>query len=240
MKPILSVRDLGVCLEGRMILRQLNFDVAEADTLAIIGPNGAGKTVLLRALLDLVPYSGTIRWAEGTQLGYVPQKIAADRQLPVEARDLLAAKAHILKLGEAAITEVAETVELPRELLTTSIGVLSGGQFQKLLIAFALLGGPNVLLFDEPTASLDELSEERVYSLLAELQRRRGMTILLVSHDLSVVYQAANKVLCLSGDTVCFGAPREILTPETLASVYSASATSFYRHHQQHGSMRNE
>ncbi len=89
----------------------------------------------------------------------------------------------------------------------------------------------DVLLFDEPTASLDELSEERVYSLLTDLQRSRALTVLLVSHDLSVVYQSANKVLCLSKDTVCFGAPREILTPETLAAVYSAPAT-FYSHAQ--------
>ncbi len=231
MTPVLAVRNLAVSFASRPIINKLSFDVYSADTLAILGPNGAGKTILLRALLNLVPYSGVIEWAPGTRLGYVPQKIAADRQLPIQVQDLLAAKARILKLPPSEIASVAEAVELPRDLLATSIGALSGGQFQKALIAFALLGSPDVLLFDEPTASLDELSEERVYSLLTDLQRSRALTVLLVSHDLSVVYQSANKVLCLSKDTVCFGAPREILTPETLAAVYSAPAT-FYSHAQ--------
>jgi zinc transport system ATP-binding protein len=232
MDPVLTVRDLAVGFAGRPVLRRLSFEVHRGDTLAVLGPNGAGKTVLLRALLRLVPYSGLIQWAPGTRLGYVPQKIAADRHLPIEVRDLLSAKARILGLPAGAVEEAAAAVELSRELLAASIGVLSGGQFQKVLIAFALLGSPNVLLFDEPTASLDELSEERVYGLLAELQRSRGLTILLVSHDLSVVYQKANKVLCLSRETVCFGSPREILTPETLAGIYGAPP-AFYRHAQE-------
>lgn len=239
MEPVLTVRDLEVGFAGRPILHKLSFEVHRGDTLAVLGPNGAGKTVLLRALLQLLPYSGLIRWAPGTQIGYVPQKIAADRHLPIEVRDLLSAKARILHLPATAVEETAEAVELSRELLTASIGVLSGGQFQKVLIAFALLGSPNVLLFDEPTASLDELSEERVYGLLAELQRSRGLTILLVSHDLSVVYQKANKVLCLSRETVCFGSPREILTPETLAAIYGAPP-AYYRHAQERGRNHGE
>ena len=238
MEPMLTVRNLMVGFSGRPVIENLSLDVDRADTLAIIGPNGAGKTVLLQALLGLVPYTGNIAWAPGTRLGYVPQKIAADRQLPIQARDLLAAKARILKLPPGEVAAAAEAVELTSDLLAASIGVLSGGQFQKALIAFALLGNPNVLLFDEPTASLDELSEERIYALLASLQRARQLTILLVSHDLSVVYQSANKVVCLSKDTVCFGVPQEILTPETLAKVYGAPAT-FYRH-AQHQRPRNE
>ena len=231
MAPILAVRNLAVSFASRPVIDGLSFEVYSGDTLAIIGPNGAGKTVLLRALLRLVPYSGVVEWAPGTRLGYVPQKIAADRQLPIQVQDLLTAKARILSLSPSEIASVAEAVEISRDLLATSIGALSGGQFQKALIAFALLGNPNVLLFDEPTASLDELSEERVYAMLANLHRSRALTVLLVSHDLSVVYQSANKVLCLSKETVCFGPPQEILTPETLAALYSAPAT-FYSHAQ--------
>jgi zinc transport system ATP-binding protein len=239
METVLRVSDLRVGFGARPILQKLSFEVQRGDTLAVLGPNGAGKTVLLRALLRLIPFSGQIDWAPEMRLGYVPQKIAADRNLPMQVRDLLAAKARLLHLAPDAVESVAESVELPRELLASGIGVLSGGQFQKVLIAFALLGEPNVLLFDEPTASLDELSEERVYGLLAELQRSRGLTILLVSHDLSVVYQKANKVLCLSRDTVCFGSPREILTPQTLASIYGAPPT-FYRHAQERNHSHGE
>src|SRR6185295_20139038 len=96
------------------------------------------------------------------------------------------------------LDDVCETVNIGTESLKTPIGYLSGGQFQKALIAFALLGHPNVILFDEPTASLDELSEEHIYELIRNLQLKRGITTILVSHDLSIVYQHANKVLCLN------------------------------------------
>jgi zinc transport system ATP-binding protein len=130
---------------------------------------------------------------------------------------------------------VASEVGLTAELLGTTIGVLSGGQFQKVLIAFALLGNPNVLLFDEPTASLDELTEEqRVYESLHALQKDRGLTVILVSHDLSVVYRYATKVLCLSKVRTCIGSPREILTPQLLEELYSAPA-KYYQHIQDHG-----
>jgi zinc transport system ATP-binding protein len=233
MTPILSVRDLTIRFGNRTVIHHLNFEVNPGDNLAIIGPNGVGKTVLLRALLNLLPYEGVIEWAPDAKLGYVPQKIAADRHLPLHVNDLLAAKARLLKITDQDIRVVAERVGLTPELLESNVGILSGGQFQKALIAFALLGDPNALLFDEPMSSLDELAEERIYELLRDLQREHHLTVLLVSHDLSVVYQFANKVLCLSKGKPCFGPPREILTPETLEAVYSAPL-KFYQHHHDH------
>ena len=231
-KPIiLSVQDLGIHFDNRRVIHNLSFDVNEGDNVAIIGPNGAGKTVLLKALLGLLPYHGKVRWSPGVRLGYVPQKIAADRQMPIRVRDLLAAKADVLKLHPDSVDAVAAMVDLRKEVLRSGIGVISGGQFQKALIAFALLGEPTVLLFDEPAASLDELAEEKVYEVVERLQRERHLTILLVSHDLSIVYRAANKVLCVSKDIVCFGAPREVLTPATLEAMYSAPPQFFLHRH---------
>jgi zinc transport system ATP-binding protein len=232
---VLSVQKLSVGFGDRTVIADLSFEVVRGENLAVIGPNGAGKTVLLRALLNLLPYKGVIRWAAGTRLGYVPQSIAADRQLPLFVSDLLRAKAHLLRLHEEKIRQTAAIVGLAPDLLSTRIGVLSGGQFQKVLITFALLGDPNVLLVDEPTASLDELAQEHVYELLERLRLERDLTVLLVSHDLSIVYQFATKVLCLSKSSPCFGRPREVLTPETLAKVYSA-VPRFYQHvHDHHG-----
>ena len=237
--PLLSVKNLGVILEGRTIIRDLSFEVCEADCVAIIGPNGAGKTVLLKTLLGIIPYEGEIRWGHEARLGYVPQKIAADRHLPLSARDLLAAKARFLKLPGAEIEQVSTELGLTNDLLSTSIGTLSGGQFQKVLIAFALLGRPNVLLFDEPTASLDELTEERIYELLQSLQKKRGLTVLLVSHDLSVVYRSANMVLCLSKGKPCMGPPKEILTPAMLQELY-AGPSQYYQHIHKHEQLSHD
>ncbi len=231
--PLLSVRNLGVSFGNRVVLRQLSFEVYSGDCLAIIGPNGAGKTVLLKALQHLIPYEGKVQWSQEARLGYVPQSVAADRQIPLRVRELLAAKARVLHLAGQEMDQVSSELNLSPEFLSAGIGTLSGGQFQKVLIAFALLGRPNVLLFDEPTASLDELTEEHIYELVHQLQTQRGITLFLVSHDLSVVYRYASRVLCLSKGEVCMGAPKEIMTPEMLEQLYGAPP-KYYRHIQEH------
>jgi len=228
---VLSVQALKIQFDNRSVIHNLSFEVNEGDNVAIIGPNGAGKTVVLKALLGLIPFEGEIRWSHDVKLGYVPQKIAADRQMPIRVHDLLAAKAHVLKLHPRNIDAVATLVGLTPEVLNASIGVVSGGQFQKALIAFALLGDPSVLLFDEPTASLDELAEEQVYEVVERLQRERHLTVLMVSHDLSIVYRVANNVLCISKNMVCFGAPQEVLTAARLEAMYSAPPRFFFHRH---------
>ncbi|HLV94610.1 MAG TPA: metal ABC transporter ATP-binding protein [Candidatus Acidoferrales bacterium] len=236
--PLLSVTNLRVAFGSRVVIQDLSFHIDSGDCLAIIGPNGAGKTVLLKALLGLLPHEGTIRWSPDARVGYVPQKVAADWQLPLRVEDLLCAKARTLKLPAREMESVCAQVGLGPEVLNATIGSLSGGQFQKALIAFALVGSPNVLLFDEPTASLDELTEDRVYDLVHSLQQEKGITVLLVSHDLSVVYRYATKVLCVSKDVECMGAPQEILTPERLEQLYAAPP-KYYRHVEghQHGEL---
>ncbi|MGH9562119.1 MAG: metal ABC transporter ATP-binding protein [Terracidiphilus sp.] len=226
---ILSVEKLRVAFGRQVIIDDLSFEVRSGECLAVIGPNGAGKTVLLKALLDLIPHQGEIRWSPDARLGYVPQKIAADRQLPLRLVDLLAAKAAVQRVASAEIGVAAAEVNLTPQVLNSSVGHLSGGQFQKALIAFALLGQPNVLLFDEPTASLDELAEEHTYDLLHNLQQQKGMTTILVSHDLSVVYRYADQVLCLSKGKLCMGPPKDLLTPAMLEELYGGPS-KFYRH----------
>jgi zinc transport system ATP-binding protein len=228
---VLRVRNLSIGFAGNAVIRSLSFVLRRGVTLAIIGPNGCGKTVLLKALLHLVPYEGEIEWAAGVRIGYVPQKVAADRQMPLLVRNLLEAKARLLGLPAAAAEAAGLQAGIGAELLRAGIGVISGGQFQKVLIALSLLGEPDVLLFDEPTASLDELEQERIYELLDKLQQERGLTVLLVSHDLSVVHRNADVVLCLSRATTCFGTPDEVLTPETLEAAYGAPR--HYYHHRQ-------
>jgi zinc transport system ATP-binding protein len=229
---LLSVRNLGVAFRNREVFRQLSFEVHSGDCLAIIGPNGAGKSVLLKALQHLIPYQGDIHWSQKARLGYVPQSVAADRELPLKVRELLAAKVRVLHLANQEMDGVSYELSMSPDFLSARIGTLSGGQFQKVLIAFALLGRPNVLLFDEPTASLDELTEERIYELVHQLQMQRGITLILVSHDLSVVYRYATQVLCLSKAKVCMGPPKEIMTPETLEELYGAPP-KYYRHFQE-------
>jgi zinc transport system ATP-binding protein len=217
----LEVRNLTVRLGGTEVLRDLTFSVPRQTSLAIIGPNGAGKTVLLKTLIGTLPYTGQIRWAPDTVLGYVPQKLDIERDLPLNGLDFLRAKAALAKVGKPEIEQALEAVGMEPAVLRTAIGSMSGGQFQRLLIAFALLGRPNVLLLDEPAAGVDAPGHAQLNESVRAL-KSRGMTVLLVSHDLSVVYQYADSVLCLGRQRFCVGPPRSLLTPQMLSEVYGA------------------
>lgn len=232
---MLNVSGLNVSFDGEPALKNLNFSLDKGDALAVIGPNGAGKTVFLRALLGMVLYDGKIAWAEGTHIGYVPQKIDADRHLPVNFKNLLAAKTALLHLAHTDVDNVIGTIGLNKNILETPVGHLSGGEFQRALIAFALLGKPSVLILDEPTASIDKPGEEQVYELVHRLQDKYNMTVILVSHDLSFVYRYATKVLCLSRSGLCFGSPEEALTPAMLEKLYGPHKYYHHFHHEAGG-----
>ncbi len=217
----LEVEHLAIRFGTTQIFRDLCFSVPRGSSLAVIGPNGAGKTVLFRALIGSVRYEGSIRWAPGTKLGYVPQKLDIERDLPITGGDFLTAKAAVVRAQKGAVLTALASVGLNKEVLNTPVGALSGGQFQRLLVAFALIGDPNVLLLDEPAAGVDAPGQEQLSDLARDLQAERGMTILLISHDLSVVYRYATNVLCLSRTYNFVGPPQTVLTPEVLSRIYA-------------------
>ena len=216
----LTIEHVTVRIGRAEVVRDLSFAVPRGASVAVIGPNGSGKTVLLRALVGALPHEGTVRWAPGTRIGYVPQKLDLERDLPITGADLLLARARLVGASRQDLAGVLRGVGLGADVLGTLIGTLSGGQFQRLLLAFALMGRPTVLLFDEPTAGVDEPGEESIYALLRRLQAQERLTILLISHELSLVYRSADAVLCLSRRRAWMGPPLEILTPERLREIY--------------------
>ena len=218
----LEVANVSVEFGRTKVLGGLSFDVPQGSSLAIIGPNGAGKTVLFQALIGAIPHAGTIRWAPGTRIGYVPQKLDIERDLPVTGRDFLRAKAAVTGSSAHEALRALDLVGLGARVASMPVGTLSGGQFQRLLVAVALVGGPTVLLLDEPTAGVDEPGQETMNEMVERLRREKGLSVLLISHDLSVVYRYASNVLCLARGTVCFGAPKTVLTPPTLEQLYGA------------------
>jgi len=228
-ETVLDVIGLSVRIGKTLVLRDLSFSVPKGTTLAVIGPNGSGKTVLFRALIGAVPFEGTIRWAPGVRLGYVPQKLDLARDAPITGLDFLQARTAVDRSSHAAIPDVLNLVGLSSAASAEPIGAMSGGQFQRLLVAFALAGDPNVLLLDEPTAGVDEPGQERLNELLHRLQQERGLTILLISHELTVVDRYATNVLCLGHDRVWMGPPRQVLTEERLRDLYGAP-TAFHLH----------
>jgi zinc transport system ATP-binding protein len=220
----LEVENLSVNFGALEVFRNLSFTVPRGSSMAVIGPNGSGKTVLFKGLIGSIPSRGQIRWASGTRLGYVPQKLDIERDLPVSGRDLLNAKVGVSKSSADAVEMALAQVEFDPMALSVPIGAMSGGQFQRLLLAFALIGEPNVLLLDEPAAGIDEPGQEKLNIMIQRLQEEKGVTILLISHDLSVVYKYATTVLCLSKTHTWFGAPQTVLNPEMLRQLYGAPA----------------
>ena len=134
----------------------MSFRVAKGSSVAIVGPNGVGKTVLFQALIGSVPSAGTIRWSPEVRIGYVPQKLDLERDVPITGMDFLRARASLTRRSDADIARVLDLVDVSKQAAESMIGTLSGGQFQRLLIGFALLGDPTVLMLDEPTAGIDE------------------------------------------------------------------------------------
>lgn len=234
-EKILRVENLSVAFGEQKVLENINFVVNKGDVMAVVGPNGSGKSVMFRALLGLVPHSGKIEWQKNIKIGYAPQKLAIDRGLPLTVKEFLdlkaRSKADILTALEWVGINTGQEQEhhLEHHILNRRIGFLSGGEFQRILIAWALIGQPDVLLFDEPTAGIDIGGEETIYNLLRELQEKRNLTIILISHDLNIVYKYANNVLCLNKQQLCFGQPHQVLNPEELASLYGGEA-KFYNH----------
>ena len=237
MKTVLSVKSLEVQFNGHKIVDDVSFDVVRDSTLAIIGPNGAGKTVLFRAILGLIPFKGKVTWAEDARIGYVPQKLFISKDFPLTVSEFL----HFKEQDHKIIHEILNSVGFKDvasshthndvRVLRTKLGALSGGELQRVLIAYALLGKPNVLLFDEPTSGVDVSAEETIYSLIDKLKAEKDLTIIFISHELQVVYKYADSVLCLNKEKICFGPPREVVDKESLTKLYGEDV-SLYQHHE--------
>jgi len=221
----LQVKNLTVELDSQKILNNLSFNVKKGQTLVVLGPNGAGKTTLLRAILGVIPYQGEVIWTVKNTSYLPPNELLQRREmLPLTVEDFYSLKG----VHGDRITESIKSVGLEADIIKARIAHLSTGQFQRLNIAWALVDNPDTLLFDEPTSGIDIGGTETIYSLLHGFWEKNNMTIILVTHDLSVVWQHADNVLCLNKTGLCYGAPKQILTPENLQQLYGAGVKYYY------------
>jgi ABC-type Mn2+/Zn2+ transport system ATPase subunit len=245
MSALVSLHNVGVTLDGAPILRGVSGELERGKIVALIGLNGSGKTTLLRAILHEVPSTGTIRFHCGhdhrqptpQHVGYVPQKLRLEASLPLTVRDLFAVslQRRPLFLGvrralEAEFQAMLAQVGAPAELLERPMDKISGGEQQRVLLALALRPNPELLLLDEPASGIDFKDQESFYHLIARINRERGVTILLVSHDLSVVPKHADHVLCMKdGRIECQGLPQEL--PGMLERVFGSEKALYAHHH---------
>lgn len=220
--------------DGQTVLRDVNFTLRRGEIVTVVGPNGSGKSSLLRALIGaLKPAAGKITRKPGLRIGYVPQKLQIDGTLPLTVRRFVnlprrrAPEALRAALATAGVSDLAE-----RQMVD-----LSGGQFQRVLLARALLEKPDLLILDEATQGLDQPGSAAFYRQIEAVRQDLGCAVLMVSHDLHVVMAASDRVLCLNGHICCEGTPETVSeAPEyrALFGTGTQGALALYRHDHDH------
>ena len=238
-KPLVEVEAVRLTYGAVRVLEDINLTVTAGDFLGIIGPNGSGKTTLLRVILGLAaPDTGHVRlfgkppaaFRQWERVGYVPQKATLDPGLPATVAEVVATGLvaslglfqHVRAAGRARIREVLAQVGMQAHA-RARIGTLSVGQQQRALIARALVSDPELLILDEPTGGIDPEAQSTFYGLLNHLNRERGVTLVLVSHDVGVVSKEVTKLACLNRRLVFHGRPADFLSDAALSALYGPS-----------------
>ena len=247
MNTLLEVKNVSVSYGKFLAVTDVTFNVSAGDYIGVVGPNGSGKTTLMKAILGLLPVSdGSIRFLmnsnKGNMLGYVPQKNSGnDNYFPATVREIVSTGFLSSKRGLKFMTEndhmkvhsILEKLHIV-DLCGKKIGSLSGGQYQRVLLARALVNEPKLLILDEPTSALDPLIRDELYTLLTELNSSPGITILLVSHDIGSIGKYTKKMLYLDNSLVFYGSYSEFCGSDTMTKYfgYEAQHRICWRHNQ--------
>jgi len=232
--PVIAAEGLSIRVDGRTVLADISVAVAAGEIVTIVGPNGSGKSTFLRALIGALPAaSGRVIRAPGLRIGYVPQKLAIDATLPITVSRFLSLPRRVPQDVAAEALARAGVPDLANRQMTD----LSGGQFQRVLLARAVLERPHLLLLDEATQGLDQPGSAAFYEQIEEVRQDLGCAVVMVSHDLHVVMAASDRVLCMNGHICCEGTPELVAdAPEyrALFGTGTRGALALYRHQHSH------
>lgn len=231
---LLDIRGLAVTVGGHRALRDVDLSVERGEIVTIVGPNGSGKSTLLKAIIGAVPIgAGTVTRAAGLRIGYVPQKLHIDPALPITVRRFLS-----LPTRRSGAEVRAALIEAGApDLAERQMAALSGGQFQRVLLARAVLEKPDLLLLDEATQGLDQAGSANFYRQIEALRAHLGCAVLMVSHELHVVMSASDRVVCLNGHVCCHGTPEIVADAPEYRALFGTGthgALALYRHEHDH------
>jgi zinc/manganese transport system ATP-binding protein len=233
----IELKGAGVRLGGSYVWRDATLTIPAGEFVVVLGPNGSGKTTLLRLLLGLIPAAeGSVAVLGGparaarSHIGYVPQRRTLDPDLTVRGCDLVSLGVDGARFGlplpsrkrreQAKMVDEALTAVGAADYSHRPVGRLSGGEQQRLLLAQALVTRPRLLLLDEPLASLDLRSQNVITQLIATVARERGITVVLVAHDINPLVSVTDRVAYIAGGQVVSGTPEDVITSENLSSLY--------------------
>lgn len=231
---LIEVEGLNISYGGQTVLSGIDFSIDEGEIVTVVGPNGSGKSSLLKAIIGAVtPSAGRVRRASGLRIGYVPQKLHIDQTLPLTVGRFLDLPRKSPRAAREAALRHAGVADLSERQMAN----LSGGQFQRVLLARALLNEPQLLILDEATQGLDQPGSAAFYQEIEAVRRDTGAAVLMVSHELHVVMAASDRVLCLNGHICCQGAPEQVASAPEYRALFgsgTAGTLALYRHEHDH------
>jgi zinc transport system ATP-binding protein len=232
--PLVSLDNAGVTRNGRWLVRGVEFSVAPGEIVTLIGPNGSGKSTSAKMAIGVLkPDEGRVTRRAGLKVGYVPQKLAIDWTLPLSVRRLMTLTG---PLPAADIEEAMKATGIAH-MANAAVQGLSGGEFQRALIARAIARKPDLLVLDEPVQGVDYSGEIAIYDLIREIRNQTGCGILMISHDLHIVMAATDTVICLNGHVCCRGTPQSVSQSAEYASLFGmrgAQTLAVYSHEHDH------
>ncbi len=235
LKPeqLLVGTNLCMTVKGRRLLDHVSFELDRGRILTVIGPNGAGKTTLVRIALGLLrPTHGHVEKARNLKVGYMPQKLSLPDSMPLSAKRFLTLSEHDTDKVAASAADVGVS-----HLLDRPMQALSGGETQRVLLARALLGDPNLLVLDEPVQGIDVNGQTELYALIMRLRDQRGCAVMMVSHDLHLVMASTDEVLCINQHVCCSGHPDTVSQHPAYLDLFGTAAAdtlAVYTHHHDH------
>jgi len=232
--PIVSLKGAGVFRSGRWLVRGIDVDLKPGEILTLIGPNGSGKSTTAKMVLGIEKTDEGSAWrAPDLVVGYVPQKLSVDWTLPLSVERFMRLTRSLSKSEiYAALTRTGVA-----HLAKSEVRNLSGGEFQRVMLARAIARKPGLLVLDEPVQGVDFAGEIALYDLIGKIRDELNCAVLLISHDLHVVMAATDRVLCLNGHICCQGTPTSVADSDEYRQLFGARGApqlAVYQHHHDH------
>ncbi|WP_341850269.1 metal ABC transporter ATP-binding protein [Neorhizobium sp. CSC1952] len=229
---LVSLENAGIRRDGRWLVRGLDFSIRRGEVVTLIGPNGAGKSTTAKLAIGVLrPDEGAVTRASGMRIGYVPQKLAIDWTMPLSVRRLMRLTG---PLPDGELTDALKATGIPH-LIDAEVRHLSGGEFQRALLARAIARKPDLMVLDEPVQGVDFAGESALYDLIRSIRNSTGCGILMISHDLHMVMAGTDTVICLNGHICCRGTPETVSQSADYLKLFgNTRSLAVYSHHHDH------
>ena len=238
-EPLISLTNAGIYRSDKWLVRDVSLTLGPGEILTLIGPNGSGKSTTAKMALGILkPDEGSAKRRKKLKIRYVPQKVSIDWTVPLKVRRLMSLTGHVSKEEADRAMNLTGTLHLANSEVRT----LSGGEFQRVLLARAIAFKPELLVLDEPVQGVDFSGEIEMYELIKKIRDELQCGVLLISHDLHIVMAATDHVICLNGHVCCSGTPMKVAVSKEYKDLFGARASSglaLYEHHHDHEHLSN-